>query len=243
MLIEVEGFILKETPYGESSKIINVFTKEKGLIGIMCKGAKSMKSKLRASTQVFTYGVFNLYYKEDKLSNLVSVDIIDHLKNIRSDLTKMSYLTYICELTYQILKESKDQKIYEDFIATILKIENNLDVEVLTNILELKYLPLLGVGLNLDGCSICANKTDIVTISASSGGLICKKCFNNEIIVDSKIIKLMRLYYHADINNLKNIKVNKEEKQIINKFINDYYDQYTGLYLNSKKFLEILTQE
>ena len=32
MLIEVEGFILKETPYGESSKIINVLTKDKGLI-------------------------------------------------------------------------------------------------------------------------------------------------------------------------------------------------------------------
>ena len=34
---EVEGFIVTETPYGESSKIINVLTREKGLIGIMCK--------------------------------------------------------------------------------------------------------------------------------------------------------------------------------------------------------------
>ena len=61
MLVEVEGFIIKETPYGETSKIINVLTKEKGLIGIIAKGAKTMKSKLRASTGAFTYGIFNLY--------------------------------------------------------------------------------------------------------------------------------------------------------------------------------------
>jgi len=123
MLIEVEGFILKETPYGESSKIINVLTKEKGLIGIMCKGAKSMKSPFRSSTQAFTYGAFSLYYKEDKLSNLSSVDIINPLKNIRSDLTKISYVTYLSELTAQVIKESGSSNIYEDFINTILKIE------------------------------------------------------------------------------------------------------------------------
>ena len=50
MLKEVEGFIFKETPYGETSKIISVFTKEYGLISIMCKGAKSIKSKDRALT-------------------------------------------------------------------------------------------------------------------------------------------------------------------------------------------------
>ena len=77
MQTEVTGFILNEIPYGETSKIINIYTKEKGLIGVMCKGAKSMKSRLRAFTQNFTYGVFNLQYKKDKLSNLISVDIIN----------------------------------------------------------------------------------------------------------------------------------------------------------------------
>ena len=29
MLLEVEGIVLSETPYGETSKIINLYTKEK----------------------------------------------------------------------------------------------------------------------------------------------------------------------------------------------------------------------
>lgn len=240
MLIEVEGFILKEIPYGETSKIINVLTKDKGIIGIICKGAKSMKSKLRAFTSVYSYGVFNLYYKEDKMSTLVSADIIDPLKNIKSDLTLISYLTYISDLTYQVCKEVKSSLVYDLFINTILKIEKGIDPLTLMNILELKYLPLLGVGLNLDECIRCGSTKAIVTIDASYGGLICQNCYQNEIIVDKKVIQLIRMYYYVDIKSIGTINVKEEYKQTINKFITDYYDSFTGLYIYSKKFLETI---
>ena len=74
MITKVEGIIVSETPYGDTSKIINLYTKEYGIIGVMCKGAKSMKSRLRALTMKFTYGSFYIYYKEDKLSILKDVD-------------------------------------------------------------------------------------------------------------------------------------------------------------------------
>ena len=202
---------------------------------MMCKGAKSMKSPLRSVTQSFTYGIFNIYYKENKLSTLVSVDPITNFTNIRQDLTLISFVTYLSELTSQVIKESETNKIYDDFINTILKIEDGLDPLILTNILELKYLPLLGVGLNLDSCIRCGKTTDIVTIDASYGGLICKNCHENEPIIDLKIVKLLRMYYYVDIKSISTINVEKKYKDLINKFIND---SFTGLYLNSKKFLE-----
>ena len=39
-----EGIILSETNYSESSKILNVFTKEFGLIGVMSKGSRNMEN-------------------------------------------------------------------------------------------------------------------------------------------------------------------------------------------------------
>lgn len=240
MIEKIEGFILNEKPYGETSKIINIITKEKGIVGIMCKGAKTMKSPLRSCTNLFSYGVFHIYYKEDKLSLLKSVDIINPLKNIQSDLTKISYVTYLSELTSQVAKQVNTNVIYDDFINVILKIEENHDPVILTNILELKYLPLLGVGLNLDSCTKCGNSKDIVTIDASSGGLICKNCFTNEIVLDSKVIKLLRMYYYVDIKSISNISVDEKYKELIDQFISDYYDSFTGLYVYSKKFLDVL---
>ena len=239
MQIEVTGFILNEIPYGETSKIINIYTKEKGLIGVMCKGAKSMKSRLRAFTQEFTYGVFNLKYKKDKLSTLISVDIINPLKNIKNDLTLMSFVTYISDLTYQVIKQN-DKNIFEDFISAILKIEEGLDPLIITNILELKYLPLQGILLNLDSCVKCGNKTEIVTIDGSFGGYICKNCYQNEVVVDKKVIKLLRMYMYVNIKSITTISVEDKYKEAINEFINAYYENFSGIYVYSKKFLESL---
>ena len=48
-IIEVEGIIIDEKPYGETSKILNIITKDKGVIGVLAKGAKRLKSPLRGS--------------------------------------------------------------------------------------------------------------------------------------------------------------------------------------------------
>lgn len=240
MLKEVEGFILTETPYGETSKIINVLTKEYGIIGIIAKGAASLKSKNRVATLKLTYAKFNIYYKENKLSTLVSADIINPLKNIRSDIFLISYLSYLTELTYQVVKQSNSNDIYNEFVTAVLKIEDGLDPLVITNILEIKYLEKLGVLFNLDECVICGSKTSIATISADAGGFVCQKCLTNEVLVSPKVIKMIRMYFYINIESIKDIKVEESIKKTINIFLDIYYEKYTGLYLNSKNFLKKL---
>ena len=240
MLQEVEGIILSITPYGETSKIINVYTKEYGVIGIMCKGAMGIKSKLRSVTSKLTYGIFNIYYKKDKLSTLVSVDIIDSLKNIKSNILLISYVTYLCELVSQVLKQSNDRRIYDDFINAILKIEEGLNPIVITNILEVKLLDFLGVGLNLTSCIMCGNQNEIVTLSSEKGGLICKNCYRGERMVPISLVKVINMYYLVDIKSISKLSLKEDVINEINRFLTLYYDDYTGLYLKSKDFLKTM---
>ena len=240
MISEVEGIILSETPYGETSKIINVFTKEYGVIGIMCKGAMGIKSKLRSTTTKLTFGKFNIYYKKDKLSTLVSVDIINYLKNIKSDILLISYASYLCELVYQVLKQTNETKIYDDFINSLLKIEEGLDPIVITNILEVKLLDFLGVGLNLTSCIMCGNKKEIVTLSSEKGGLICRNCYRQERLIPIEIVKILNMYYLVDVKSISKLSIKKDIINEINRFLTFYYDDYTGLYLKSKDFLKTM---
>ena len=240
-MLEVDGFVLSEIPYGESSKIINVLTREYGVIGIMCKGAKSLKNRYRVPTMKLSYSHFNIMYKENKLSTLVSADVINPFKLVKSDILLVSFLAYLTELTSQVVKQCNDiENIYDDFIKTILKLEDGLDPIVLTNILEIKYLEYLGVLFNLDECVICGSKNNIATFDADKGGYICINCLTNEIIVDKKVIKMIRMYYYVNIDSIKEIKVDDVTKNTINKYLDLYYERYTGLYLNSKDFLKKL---
>ena len=236
-IVKVKGIIISETPYSETSKIINVITKEYGTLGIIAKGAKSLKSKLRSVSTKLTYGYFHIYYKEKGLSTLVSVDVINNLKNIKTDITNMSYVCYILELVNQVMKHEYNEEIFNLLEASILKINEKFDAGIITNILELKMLDYLGVRPIIDECAICGNKTDIVTISGDRGGYICKNCIQNEYIVSDKAIKLIRMFYYVDISKISKLSISSKVKYEIDMFVNSYYDRYTGLYLKSKKFV------
>lgn len=238
MISKFEGIIISETPYGDTSKIVNIYTKTHGVIGVMCQGVKSLKNPLRTKTLKYTYGYFHIKYNENKLSKLIDVDIINNFNNIKNDIILISYLSYITELTNQVVKQNDDENIYNIFISTILKLNEKQNPLILTNILELKYLDYLGVGLNLDSCIKCGSKKEIITLDPDEGGYICKNCYQNEKILDPKSIKLIRMYYLIDINSISNINISEKTTNEINYFLDKYYERYTGLYLKSKDFLK-----
>src|SRR5574344_889058 len=185
---EYSGIIVSQTNYGETSKIINILTVD-GIVGIMAKGCRQLKSPLRSVTEPLTYGVFELNYKEDKLSILRSVDIIDNFKTIRQDIMKISFAGYLLKLASQVAKQINNENVFNYLIDSLKKIDEGFDPLVITIILELKYLDFLGVMPMIDRCSICGSTTGIETLSADKGGYVCINCIGREKIVTDKTIK------------------------------------------------------
>lgn len=240
-IISVEGIVIGTTPFKENSKIINILTKDMGIIGCVSKGCKSLKSKLRLPSEKFAYCTFHMYYKEKGLSTLIDGDVINHFINIKSDIIKVSYLTYICDLASNVYKESLNDEVYDLMINALLKIEDGFDPKIITNILELQFLNYLGINLNLDFCVSCGN-SKVVTLSLSKGGYICQSCRTNEIIISEKVMKMLRLYYYVDISKISNLDIDKNVSESINKILDEYYEEYSGVYLKSKRLLKTLEE-
>ena len=231
---KIEGIIVSVNDFKESSKILNIFTKEYGVIGVIAKGCKSIKSTLRSVTDRLTYGYFYMNYREDKLSVLSSVDVINPFKNIKKDIECISYASYILDLATQVYKQNNSSDIYKLLIDSLIKINELYDPMVITNILELKYLDYLGVMPILDRCSVCGSEKSIATLSSSRGGYVCNNCLKNDRMVSAKTIKLIRMFYYVDISKIEKLDISELCKNEINTFLNEYYENYTGLYLKSK---------
>lgn len=236
---KIEGVVVSEYPYEDSSKIINVFTKD-GIIGIIAKGAKKLKSPFFSVTSKLSYGTFNILYKENGLSKLVDADIFNNFNNIRKDIDKINYSTYIVELTTKVYKNSPNKNIYDLLIASLIKINEGFDYVIISDILRLKLLDNLGIKPVIDRCCECGSTTDIVTISSYLGGYVCKSCYKDEKKVSPKTISMIRMLYYVDISKISKLDISKEIKKEIDEFINDYYDRYSGIYLKSKMILDSL---
>ena len=239
MIINVEGIVINTKNYGDTSKILDVFTKEYGIIGVIAKGCKSLKSNLRSFTDKLTYANFTIFYKKNKLSILSEASSINNFSNIKKDIEKISYGSFLMDLTNQVYKQCEDIGLFDLLISALLKINDNFNPLILTNIIELKYLEYLGVMPNLDGCSICGSK-NVITLSSDKGGYLCARCRTNEPIVSEKTIKLVRMYFLVDISKISKLDLNKDIVNEVNNFIDLYYERYTGLYLKSKEFFKKL---
>lgn len=239
MLKKVSGVVISETPFKENSKILNILTSD-GVIGVVSKGCKNLKSPLRLVSSKLIYAEFTIYYNEDRLSTLKEGTIINNFENIRKDATLISYSVYIyiTDLVRQVVKQSNVSTIYDLYISTIMKIEEGLNPIVMMNILEIKLLDFLGCPIELNACAKCGSDKNIVTIDPDIGGYICKNCYTNEIIYDEKVRKMLRMYYLVDIDSVKELKIKEYVIESINNFLTIYYDRYTGIYIHTKKFLD-----
>lgn len=235
-IISTDGIVVSSIPFKESSRIINILTKDMGIVGCIVKGCKSLKSKLRLPSEKFAYGTFHFYYKENGLSTLIEADIKNYFINIKSDIVKISYMSYLCELATNVYKESSNSEVYDILISALLKIEDNFDPKIITNIVEIQYLSYIGISLCLDSCVNCGS-TKVVTLSTSKGGYLCSNCRQSEPILDGKILKLLRLYNYVDISKISNLDIDSEISNAIDKIISEYYEDYSGISTKSKKFL------
>lgn len=238
MLKKVEGIVISTVDYKESSKIVNIFTKNDGIIGIMARGSKNPKNKLSATSNVLCYGLFHLNYRDDKMATLIEVDIMNSFRQIRKDIIKTNYALFLLELTSQVYRHDNDAKIYPLLMEGLCKIEEGYDAQVITNIIELKLLENLGIKPVLDRCVSCKRTTDIVTVSSYKGGYLCKDCVGREFIYHLKTLKLLQMFYYVDLSKITRIEISETIKKEIGMFIDEYYDRYSGLYLKSKSFLE-----
>ena len=225
MIQKCEGIVIRRVDYGENNKIITIYTREWGKIGVMARGANKPKSRLSSVTQLFYYGYF-LVKGSTGLGSLSQGEPISSFRHIREDIISTAYASYIIELLDKATDERKPNPfLFELVYQTLNYINEGYDAEVLTAIFEMKMLSVLGIPPVLDRCVCCQH---------------CKEKDPHRMPISAQIVKLLRIFYYFDLSRLGNISLKEETKKELKLVIESYYDEYSGIKLKSKKFLQQL---
>ncbi len=243
MLDKVEAIVIRTVDYGETNKIITLLTKERGKVGVMARGAKKPRSQLTAVSQPFIYGSF-VIYKGSGLGTLNQGDPIKSFRKIREDLTLASYAMYMAELVDKLTEENQRYLFLFDWLyLSLLKMEEGADPEVLTRIFEMKMMDVAGISPNLNQCVSCGSTETPAAFSIRYGGFLCRSCLHKDehaFPCSTQTSRLLRLFYEMDLYRLGEISLKKETKQQLKDIIRAYYDEYSGVTLKSRRFLDQL---
>ncbi len=240
MQVKTKGIVISETNYSETSKILNILTEDYGLIGVISKGSRNIKNKLRGVSNKMNYCEYTISYKEKGLSTLIEGNNLNSFKNIYTDMKKAIYSFFLMDLFYQVLKENNNKNLFKLLESSLIKINDGLNEKLICIIVEIKLLEYLGVSLNLDCCTSCGREDDFLTIAINDGGLVCKNCYHEGYIFNEKTLKLFLLLAKIDLSIIKKLELTDESAfKEIDKFLDEYYNFYTGIYLNKKEKLEL----
>ncbi len=243
MLQKIEGIVIRTTDYGEANKILTLYTRELGKIGVMARGAKRPKSRLASISQLFSYGQF-VFQKTAGLGVLNQGEIIKSFRDLRQDIFLTAYAAYIVELLDKLTEQNEiNPYLFELIIQTLNYIDEGLDYEILTRIFEVKMLKVAGIGLYVDGCVHCHSTEGEYSFSIKEGGFLCHRCLyvdERYIPINLATARLLRLFYHFDLNRLGAISVKQETKGQLKQVLTTYFDEYSGLHLKSKRFINQL---
>ncbi len=100
MIIDTPAIVLKTFPYGETSLISRCFTKERGKVSFIIKGARSKKNLIAPYFQPLSF--IQIIYNEKEKRDLQVVSKVHFIKiwlKISQSLKKMTLLQSILEIT------------------------------------------------------------------------------------------------------------------------------------------------
>lgn len=245
MFEKLEGIVLRARDYGETHKIVSIFTREHGKISVIAKGAKKTKSRTAAITQPFIHASF-LVQVSKNLGTLNQGEIISSMRSIREDIIKTAYAAYVTELTEKICESNQaDPFLFQQLLETLNWMTEEKDIEILTMVYELKMFKKGGFAPELRYCVNCSKQNEEhYHFSILEGGILCSRCRINDpnsVQLHPKLIRMLYVMMHLDIAKLGDISVKQENKQKIITILDEYYDRYGGYYLKSKKFLKQLS--
>ena len=144
-----ECFLLHHRPHGETSLIVDVFTKKNGKMSFIAKGAKKPKSKFFGYLTPFTK-LRITYTGRSELKTLTNID--RDFSESTNSLSKTSYsLLYINELLIRLLpKDAVHEDLFQLYESFLVKIHAGENIELTLRSFELDMLEMLGYGLDFE---------------------------------------------------------------------------------------------
>ena len=242
--IETRGLVLYNQNFREDDKLVKIFTEQAGKRMFFVKHAA--QSKLTAGIQQLTVANYIIKLNPEGLCYIDDVHQIRTFKKIHEDIFKLAFASYIVSLADACMQDGMvDTHLFVFLEKTLELMEDGLDAEILTNIFEIQLLGRFGVTLNFHECAVCHRVGLPFDYSYRYSGVLCPQHVHEDerrAHLDPNVLYLLDQFQSISFADLETISIKPEMKQKLRTFIDQLYDEYVGIRLKSKKFIDDLAK-
>ena len=142
------AWLLHHRPFRDSSKILDILSRDQGRLAVVAKGSRGAKSKLRGILRPFLPLQLSWVIRAD-LGTLTGAELDGAPLSLTGDALLSGY--YVNELILKLLHRHDPQpEIFVAYGKTIERLAGNKEVAAPLRQFEIELLRMLGYALNLD---------------------------------------------------------------------------------------------
>jgi DNA repair protein RecO (recombination protein O) len=184
-LVRLEAVVLKVHALGDTSRIVVCYSRERGLLRAVAKGARQPKSRFAGALEPLTRASLVVYFKEGRdLQLLSAADPIESYATGGADLERLAYAQSAVEFVDRLVWGEEEEG---DFYALLTAALGHLArdpaaaLPAVTIAFQVQAAGLLGYRPALDTCAGCGGDPGNSRYFAPArGGRVCARCAAQE---------------------------------------------------------------
>jgi DNA repair protein RecO (recombination protein O) len=240
----VEAVVLRHADWGEADRILMLYSRERGKLRVLAKGARRIKSRKAGHIEPFTRVTLQLARGRD-LPIVTQAETVDAYLPLRDDLVKTATASTVVELLDRFTYEEGHENfaLFSLLADTLERIAALADPWAAVRYYEVQALDLLGYRPQLRFCVNCEEEIQPTAqyFSFAQGGAVCPRCGTglpglHEISLEA--LKYLRHFQRSSFPEAQRARPRPEVRDETERLLQGYITYLLERELKSPRFLK-----
>lgn len=243
-----EAIILRRRNFGEADRLLTLYSRDRGKIRVIAKGARKPQSRKTGHVELFMRTRF-LIAEGRNLDLITQAEMVEAYPAVREDLVRTTYAAYAVELLDNFTPdEDKNPQLY-DLLADALRwFAVSAQPLLVARYYELRLLQLAGFRPQLFQCIGC---DEVIAeqdqrFSAELGGLLCPGCEaadRHAQPLSAAAVKVLRYLQSRSWDTVHQLRLRRDLHAELERIMHYYITYLLERELKSTEFLNRLRHE
>lgn len=180
--LKTEAVVLRSIRYGEADRILHLYSKTRGRIGAIAKGARKPKSRFGGRLEPFFRLDLILHEGRGELLTVTNVATLDGYPRLRSSGPALNAGARACDAVLRLLDSAEPNPPAYNLLCRYLAMlddpeerEGGAGLETALSF-RLKLALAAGFAPELASCANCGEAEHLSGFSGAAGGVVCVSC-------------------------------------------------------------------
>lgn len=231
-ILKTEAIVLRALDYGETSRIVTMYTAELGKLSVMAKGARSSKSRFGSTLDPLSHIQAIVYLKPSReLQSITEASHSQTFQTIREELGRIEIGLKVIELTNAVMHDSEQNREVFVLLVSVLTCLNHVDGRY-RNLFPYYQLNLASAF----GFAPVFDRNNVVNLADKGGtldlqtGKILLGAASSEVVrrASRSALRAFAIFARAPMAKVMQMSLRSETRQEVSILVGDYMKTHFG---------------